>query len=299
MKPPDGPTLRQSGASSATEPADQWRFIPIAPPVCDLGLKIPGKLQGKARERAESAKARLEADPDGFIDEYLTQFGYEMNADNASELFPEYSESAESRTCFHSAIHQMTRWVRDAVFVRALADPSINLIVFTGGGSGSGKSTAFASSPPDPSIAVYDTTLSMYDGAKQEIDKALRAGKDVLVKYLYRDPVEAYEDGVLPRAMGLGQGRTVSVTSQVRTHLGAQDAAVRLAGEYAGNEHVCIEMLRFEHRRLTQIAPVRRIYDGIEERLNEALQQAYSAGRISRTVYESSRTAAREEPRDH
>ena len=58
--------------------------------------------------------ARLEADREGYLDLYDVEFGGtgEYSADNAAELFPEYSESTESRTLNREAVGKARRGSR-------------------------------------------------------------------------------------------------------------------------------------------------------------------------------------------
>src|SRR6266536_2786759 len=68
--------------------------------------------------------------------EYTKRFGNILSADNAAELFTDYTGSVDSRTRYRAAIHPATQWVRDELFQRALADPDVQEVTFTAGGNG-------------------------------------------------------------------------------------------------------------------------------------------------------------------
>jgi hypothetical protein len=256
-------------------------------------IQIPGGLNAEERARAISAAEHVKADPQGFVDRYRGEFGNEFNADNASELLPEYNESSEARTRFHRAVHPVTRWIRDEAFRQALAEPPSETpnVILTAGGSGSGKSTSIT--PPPKGVLVYDSTLSVYEGAKQTIEQVLASGRRARVRYLYRDIGEAYDNGVLKRAMHEGKGRTVSLVSQVRSHQGARDTVLQLIEEYRDDSRVEIELLENAGPGTLAPLPIERLqaqnYTGSNEQLNAILENAFRETRISRSVYDVSR----------
>src|SRR5690606_18309055 len=93
------------------------------------------------------------------------------------------------------------------ILQRKLHDPdSVGSVLFTAGGTGSGKSTAVVGLRSHH--IVYDSTLSNVDGARRQVRMAAETRHDVIVLFLLRDPVEAFQ-AVLDRAMNEGAGRTV------------------------------------------------------------------------------------------
>jgi Zeta toxin len=256
-------------------------------------ITIPKNLTARELLVARSAAKRVGRDPEAFVQEYLSRFGNEFNADNAAELLPEYSRSPERRTLYHDALHNVSGWIRDAAFRRALAEePKERQVVFTAGGTGSGKSTAAARVARAGDI-VYDTTLSNFDGSVATIEEALASERRVMVSYVYRDPVDAFR-GVLQRAMDQGRGRTVPIASHVRTHRQAAETIVRLANHYDANPHVSF---RFVHSTAegfidgTIDLARNASYTGVDERLHAILDEEERAGRVSGIVAQRSRGA--------
>lgn len=256
-------------------------------------IAIPKNLTPRERAVVRSAGRRVERDPEAFIQEYLSRFGNEFNADNAAELLPEYSQSPERRTLYHDALHNVSGWIRDAAFRRALRDePKERQVVFTAGGTGSGKSTAAARVARAGDI-VYDTTLSNFDGSVATIDEALASERRVIVSYVYRDPVDAFR-GVLQRAMDQGRGRTVPIASHVRTHRQAAETIVRLAKHYEAHPRVQFQFICSTAEGFsdgTIDLPRNASYTGVDERLHAILDEEERAGRVSGIVARRSRGA--------
>ena len=172
----------------------------------------------------------VQDDPEGLLAEYTRRFGNVLNADNAAELFPEYAASLASRARFRPAVHPGAQWVRDELFTRALADPSVHEVIFAAGGNGAGKSTGGISGD-----VVMDTTLSNPEHSAKLVQAALDADKNVHIVYTYR-PIQQAFAGVLERACV--EGRTVSVGTIIATHEGAAQTVRSLAEKYACNPDV-------------------------------------------------------------
>ena len=191
-------------ASIASMP-ESWQ------PLASLLGVAGGKLsRSEVRERA---LATLRSNPEGLLAEYTRRFGRRLNADDAAELFPDYSESVDSRTTYRAAVHPAAQSIRDELFRRALADSDVKEVVFTAGGNGSGKSTGGLSGD-----VVMDTTLSNPEHSATLIQEALEAGKRVHIVYTYR-PIASALEGVLERSKSAG--RTVSIDTLIHTHDGA------------------------------------------------------------------------------
>jgi hypothetical protein len=173
------------------------------------------------------------------VNAYRRIFGRVFNADDAAELFYEYSCKNENRTRYHGVIHTYTRWVRDAAFQQALAEPdSPELVVFMSGGSASGKSTVAPSIAKHFPVLVYDTTFSILDGARKIIHEVLNAGKKGAIIHIHRDMEAAFEDNLTRSRNMLGAGRLTSTKSMISTHKGATETILALAEEFREHPHV-------------------------------------------------------------
>jgi hypothetical protein len=235
--------------------------------------------------------ARLDADREGYLDLYDVEFGgsREYSADNAAELFPEYSEWPETRTLNREAVGRAASWIAYTAFLRRLDEPGNEIVVMTGGGTGSGKSTTVRNFTAKGCL-VYDSTLTSVEGCSRIIDYALAAGRRILIVFTWREPVDAFI-GMMKRANSAdGRGRVVQLSTHISSHRKAVDTVLVLNEQYQGNPRVAFG---FQHNlgkdgefRPATIDLVKKAdYTGVEEVLKFALEAAYSTSKISEVQY--------------
>lgn len=240
------------------------------------------------RQRAsDEARTQLASDPEGFIAAYRHNFGNVFSADEASELFACYAQSFESRARFHSAIHESSRSLRDQTFAQALRESdSPRRVIFTQGGSGSGKSTIVPALLKDGPALVYDSTLSSLAGARASIEQALAANKEVIVAHIRRDIEESFLANLQRAIRSTGGGRTTNITAMIRSHKGADEVLAAIVEEYRGHPQVKILAFLHEDGRVVEVtidALAPRDYTGVDERLREIIE--HSRDRIPEAVY--------------
>lgn len=243
---------------------------------------------------AELAR-KIEADPEGVEEEYNhlpgTDGGRILDTDQARELSEHY-RADRSRS---SEVQKPAgKFIRD-LFAKKLARPVAEgrepLVLFTAGGSGAGKSMSLTTESGKALLQnadiVYDTNMGNFKSADKMIQQALNSGRNVAVRYTFRDPVEALTRGVLPRAMETG--RTVPLEAHEATHVGSRKAIEQLAAKYAGDPRVSITAVDnsggIEQLREVNVDDLPTIEEtGLKERLQDALNQEHAAGRISDAV---------------
>jgi len=103
-----------------------------------------------------------------------------------------------------------------------------NVVVFTAGGTGSGKSTA--TGDRRGASIIVDSTLSSKDWAVYQIDRALEEGYDVEIVYVYRDPVDAWENGIWRRYES--GGHFVPAANFLNTHVKSKENILEIAAKY-------------------------------------------------------------------
>ena len=240
--------------------------LPVALAGEDAG-RYPGNLaiaKGKhlsAEEQAVEARfaAYLEARTDQAIARYIEKFGNEIDTDNARELSSDYAPGGidgedaatiAARTRWGQAVHEPASALAKELFRRALREDTPadrrKQVVFTAGGAGVGKTTSIRkladlSHAVEMAEIVYDTTLSTYSSAVRNIAHALAAGRMVSIVYVYRDPVDALVEGVLPRAQSMG--RTVPLEVILNTHIGSVQGILKLAEAYKNEPRVAIAII--------------------------------------------------------
>jgi len=184
---------------------------------------------------------QLLGNPEAYLDRYVEIFGNEIGSDNAAELFPDYSASREARRANRIAVARSAAWVSHEVFRRRILERDAQVVLFTAGGTGSGKST-FAANLCKADCIVFDSTFSDTAGHGALVEEALKAQCKVMIVYIFRDPLAAYT-ATLKRAAEEACGRTITPRTHARTHEGAARTVKYLSGRYADNPKVAFRFI--------------------------------------------------------
>lgn len=258
----------------------------------------PSHVPLNAHEQEVEARANDYAQnhTDEAVERYRKMFGNEINPDNVRELFPDYNASNEARSTLAPAVHEASSALSKEIYRRMLAEPVAhgqhNIVLFTAGGSGAGKTGAMSSHETVNKLAnlsniVFDSNMDNAPSATKKIDQAIAAGRSAVILYAYRDPIEAMVHGVLPRAME--KGRTVLASVHKKTHEQSQKAMGQLIEHYKDNPNV--EFMGIDNsngRGHSQVVPIEELLKksaavDIKE-LRNAVQTALADGEISETV---------------
>ena len=248
------------------------------------------RFYGQISGNFDSVRSRYNQLPDA-------RGGKVLNTDTARELSPDYlADRTQSAAVHEPASHVIKRLYAEKL-KEAPRPGEESKVLWTGGGTGAGKSTAVKGvlGPiEDRAQIVYDTNLSDAGKTKQKIDAALAHGKENHVAYVYRDPVTALVKGALPRAMGQaakhGSGRTVPIEEHVKTHVESNKAIRELMTHYKNDTRVHFQLIDNNGERGTARAmSVDELphldYNSTRERVTKALEREYAAGRISPEIY--------------
>lgn len=222
--------------------------------------------------------------------------GKVLNTDIARELSPEY---AANRT-LSANVHEPASAFVKQLYADKLAQPANpnSTVLFTGGGTGAGKTTALENLFPNLSQKaemIYDTNLNKLESATKKIDQALEAGRNVNIVYVYRDPVESLTEGALTRAermkKELGSGRTVPIEEHLKTHVGVREVIPQLMEQYKDNPKVSIGVINNTFGKGNAKASTLEelpVFDPAEmsTKLRDALENELKTGKISKETYE-------------
>jgi hypothetical protein len=284
----------------------------------------PGKLRvAKAKnlspeQREVEARfaAYVEAHTDEAIARYVERYGKEINTDNVRELSSDYAPggmdandptTVAARTRWGDAVHEPASALTREIYRRALRNEAPQdrrkQVVFTAGGAGAGKTTSIRkladlSHAVDAAEIVYDTILSSFRSSVDRISPALDAGRLVSIVFIYRDPIDSFVDGLLPRAKSIG--RTLPLDVFVNSHVGSIEALPRIAEHYKDDHRVAIAVI--DNSRGVEKATVAdlgfaktmaRKYtrEDLKAKLLRALEDAYEKGKkgakdgISEDIY--------------
>ncbi len=171
--------------------------------------------------------------------------GRQLGSDNALELSPDYlADPSVSELIRASAQEFIARRYAEKLAVQPRQGERL---VFSGGGTGAGKTTSIKML--EPALAnveiIYDTTLSDLNFSVELIERSLKSGRAVTVIYIYREPLEAFVNGVMPRAAKTG--RTVGCPFHVFTHVTTRKVMDQLATRYANDPR--FELIAIDNSR--------------------------------------------------
>jgi hypothetical protein len=228
-----------------------------------------------------------------------TEGGNVINTDIVRELSPDYLADRSKA----AAVHEPASFLTKEIYRRKLAEAAPGgEVIFAGGGAGSGKSSGLKLLGVKDQI-VYDGTLSKFASATKVIDQALAADQKARIVFTYRDPVEAFKNGVLPRSMReekkFGTGRTVPLDAFEHGHRGARETVSQLMDHYKGDERVRFEVIdNSRGQRDARIVDFdelpARDYNAVRGSTERILEEARRSGSISEAVYRGIRGGAPE-----
>jgi len=289
----------------------------------DPGI-YPGKLRiAKAKNLSpeqREVEARfavyLEARTDEAIARYVERYGKEINTDNVRELSSDYapggmdaedSVTVAARTRWGDAVHEPASALTREIFRRALTKGSApdrrKQVVFTAGGAGVGKTTSIRNVADlvhavEAAEIVYDTILSSFRSSVERITQALDAGHMVSIIFVYRDPIDSFVGGMLPRAKTIG--RTLPLEIFLNSHMGAIESFPRIVEKYKDDHRVAIAVIDNSRgagdgtvANLEFVKNMARKYsrEDLKAKLLRALEDAYEEGKkggkngISESIY--------------
>jgi hypothetical protein len=191
-------------------------------------------------------------------------------------------------------VHDAASYLVGKLYTKRLSEPTPEgrepRVLLTAGGAGAGKSSSLATlgASADRFEIIYDTTMSTASSAISKITQALESGREVSIVYTYRDPVDAFVNGSLPRAME--SGRTVTVEAHAKTHSGSREVIPQLIERFRGDDRVDFIVVDNSHgpdgAQLSSIEKLPEAHDTtLEGTLYERARSEYEAGRISEAVY--------------
>ena len=155
-----------------------------------------------------------------YIQRTRQEFGTDniISSDEGKYIIPGFT--GKNAPNFHEAASGLAKYLYDS-YLATRKNKGNNTVLFMSGGTGSGKTTALRNAGVEfqQYPIVYDTNLSGIKNSIGKIKKALDNGFKVEIAYVQRDPITAFEQGVLPRVKS--RGRIVSIDEHISRHQGA------------------------------------------------------------------------------
>lgn len=271
------------------------------PEVEEFGKKVTAELEKANVNREispveqgaqEFVKTKPEEARQKYIDRSVEEFKSDnvISADIGKFAIPEMR--AEKSIDYHEAGSSLAK-AREAELLKNPETKDLP-VGFMAGGSGAGKSHILRAEGKDIQkdyALIHDTNLNHYPSAKAKIDRALASGRPVDITYVYRDPFQAFQEGVIPRTKT--QDRIVPISEHIKTHQGSLPVVAKLAKEYEADPRVSFSLIdnsfaKGEHKLIGSVDKVPEFdYTNIEGKLYESAKQAYESGNIAREHFET------------
>lgn len=289
---PESPSLTDAAAKQTPASTNARGSTPD---VSDQAIEA--RFAEQLKRDPAAAEAQYAANPD-------SKGGKVLNTDTARELSPDYLADRTRSAAVHEPASAFIKALYAKKLTEAPKPGERSMVLFTAGGTGAGKSTGINTVLGDiQKVAqiIYDTNMNGLASSIQKIDQALAAGKQVVIAYTMRDPIQALREGALPRAMRQeakhGSGRSVPIEEHVKTHVGSAQAIPQLGKHYADNPNVDLHVIDNNRgpkgARLGSLAEVpQHDYNSLREQALRTLDEERAAGRISESVYRGFRGPA-------
>jgi len=175
------------------------------------------------------------------IADYKSTFGNTIDPDLVKKLDPNFDKDAS----LAAAVHEPSSLLSKAIWKNALKEKKEagdkSPVLFTAGGSGSGKSEAMSLAKdilnaPEDSL-TFDSVLGNFDKSVAKIKEALD-GQDGPVDIVYTNaPLE------LAVKLNMQRGRTVKLDTQLHAHFAASENIKKLAEHYKNDPRVNITVV--------------------------------------------------------
>jgi hypothetical protein len=246
----------------------------------------------------ETVARAVERNPDYFISRYLSLEqslgGRYVSADLFKETFDPYGESNESRNRYNAPVHNAAAVLASAYLRRVISVPGEQdrdtVILLTGiPGAGKTSSVLEGGALGARVRAVYEGQLSNPETAFAKVQQVLDAGLRPVIIAVHATPERALQN-TLQRFRELGRGAGIGIMATIQ---GGLPDSLQLVRERFGDKvalRVVDRRIFHESKRLRgwQNLPLLKSegdYEHIRQRLYQALEHHYSAGRIDEDAY--------------
>ncbi len=195
------------------------------------------------KERAVETKFynAIRANKKGLMDSYKKVYGNVIDPDLVKTLSRDFVADRD----LVGAVHEPSSYLAKELYADALNAKRIandkSATLFTAGGSGSGKSATMPLAAETLGIKkdglVYDSVLGSFESARIKIDQALETTKGNVAIVYTNTPIKN------ALAFNATRPRAVDINTLIRAHTGASKTIKELAGFYANNPRVQLQVI--------------------------------------------------------
>lgn len=256
-------------------------------------------LTGEDAQIQNASIAKYKANPQKLTQDYLENYAGNdkkvVNTDEARKLFKDVGYKGANSP----AVQEASSAVAKDAWEYLLKTSKSNDSLIYAGGSGTGKTSAvknILSGDVADAGAILDGNLSTMKSAEARIGESIKAGKYPTVVYVYRDPVDAWINGVIKRMNNVANGeggRVVPLSVFLENHAGSYNVVKSLLNDASNGVRYDVKMVDNSLGKGNQKLLERSKFDTIKYQSNlkqELLNQTkklYDKGTIKKDQYEA------------
>ncbi len=304
---PDELAILANGLTSVNKPKEVKQVLKDFE---KRGVASPPPQPVDDRALQKQAQQYFRANPKKALTDYQSrvqsEFGVStpnvVSADEAKFVVPGFSAGRSA------AYHESASAFAKDYYKQLLRNPNTRgqNVLITGGGAGAGKTSGLRYMDEtghrlDNYAAINDTNLTTMNSAESRIRPALESGHNVDILYVYRDPVDAFVNGNVPRAARTG--RIVPIDVHVDTHVSSLETIRKVAQKYAGDSRVNIRVVDNSGGKgqagevpIDFLSDKRYDKDELRKVLTNELETAKAQNKVSDEAYDGYRRGFRQEP---
>jgi hypothetical protein len=205
------------------------------------GFEHSPNLNPQERKIENNFYYQILTNEDKLIEQYHTDFGNKIDPDDVKRLDPEFRKDPG----LAAAVHEPSSYLSKVIWQKSLSKKKeqndTSPVMFTAGGSGSGKSEAMGLAKRELGLKedslTFDSVLGDFDKSTKKIQEALDGQKGNIDIVYTNAPLE------LATQLNLKRDRTVRLDVLVDAHIKASENIKKLAKHYEGNERINISVV--------------------------------------------------------
>lgn len=231
------------------------------------------------------------------INDYTAIYGNEISTDKMRDFLEPAGFTGDNSAAFHEPASALRKILESKILSEAKAQGKADVLI-TAGGSGAGKTGILRRMGDYKSkfAATIDTNFADFDKAVQKIEQLKKEGFTPSILYIYREPLDAWANGVLKRIITDQDPRVVPAKEHMRMHKGSFETIVKLKEKYGDDVDIAIidNSKGYKNEAEIGVEELKKKWynQGGESELKEAITnatvEAYSKGIIDEAMAKGS-----------
>ena len=273
--------------TESLSPEDTKEFNTVYTPSERLTEKTDITEEKKASEYALTNGEAILAD-------YEKNFGNEVSTDKMRDYFRPIGFTGDNSAVYHEPASALKKIYEKRVLAKAKEDGKLD-VLWTAGGSGAGKTGTLDRMGAFKKTLGYilDSNLSDSKKAIKDIQKLMDQGFTPNVFYVYRDPVDAWNGGVMRRIISGSDIRVVPLSNHLELHEGSLETVMAIFDKFGDKINLTLidNSHGYKKEVETSIAKLKKISYNLSEirkEIEDDTIKLYQEGLISAKMVEGS-----------